>query len=63
MKCSSKTYDDVSKKHIRQVLPALHTWGENDESLAVSGQSGVDHLRHDNLALGIFEHLKSRKGH
>ena len=53
---TSKTYDDISKTEHHQVRPALHTRGENDENLAISW---VDHLCHDNLALGVPERLKS----
>ena len=48
---TSKTCDDISKKQRRQVLPALHTRGENNKNLTKSG----GHLQHDNLALGVFE--------
>ena len=48
-------YEDISKKQRRQVLLALHTRGEDHGNLE---RSRVDHLRHDSLALGVFEHLK-----
>ena len=49
-------YDDISKKQRRQVLPAIHTRGEDDENLA---KSSTNHLHHDNLVLDVFEYLKS----
>ena len=42
---TSKTYEDVSKKQRRQDLIALHTQ-------AMLTKSRVNHLCHDNLALG-----------
>ena len=52
---TSKTYEDIAKKQRRHVLLALHTRGEDHENLA---KSRVDRLRHNNLALSVFEHLK-----
>ena len=30
---ASKTYNDISKKQNRQVLPVLHTCGENEKTM------------------------------